>query len=76
MIIASLSQHEDLKAIHTFIRAEHSKQLDFVNLLFIEEQVTEVLYDLKPAANSKEVTPASNSNDEVLASIYLCYYLV
>ena len=55
IIITSLSQHEDLKAIHTIIRSKH-KQQDSVTVQFIEEQVTSVLYFVKA-----EVAPAANT---------------
>ena len=62
MIITSLSQHEELKGIHTIIRSKHSEQPDLVTN--IEEQVTSVLHDVRA-----EVAPAANSNEDVVASI-------
>ena len=66
MIITSLSQHEDLKAIHTIIRSKHSEQPDSVTMQFIEEQVTAVLNDIKPKVAT---VINSNSNEDVVASI-------
>jgi hypothetical protein len=64
MIITGLSQHEDLKSIHTIIRSKHSEQPDFVTMQYIEEQVTSVLNDVK-----SDISPAVNKNEDVVASI-------
>ena len=56
-IITSLSQQEDLKAIHTIIPLKHSKQQDSITMQFIEVQVMSVVHYVKV-----EVAPAANSD--------------
>ena len=64
MVIASLAQDENLKAIHTIICCKMSDQPNSVTFQNIEEQVTRVLRDIKPSA-----APAIGNNDDVVASM-------